>query len=154
MFDVAADRELIFWNGPYFMGPQGLYLNKWTPDFDPSQDVSSAVPVWVRLLHLPLHCWSSDALESIGNELGKYIDRADRKYQFSCAQICVKVDLEIGLPEAIKLTVADWSHIQELDYEQIPFKCRFYHGYDHFARGWYKIEEDKVNEKEEQWMQV
>ena len=36
VFYVAADRDLIFWNGPYFMAPQGLYLNKWTPDFDPS----------------------------------------------------------------------------------------------------------------------
>ena len=65
------------------MGPQGLYLNKWTPDFDPSQDVPSAVPVWVRISHIHLHCWSSNALQSIGNNLGKYIDRDDRKDQFS-----------------------------------------------------------------------
>ena len=110
VFDVAVNQDLIFQNGPYLMGPQGLYLNKWTPDFDPSQGVPSAVPVWVRLPHLSLYCWSSDTLESIGNKLGKYIDRADRKEQFSCARICVEVDLEIGLPEAIKLIVADWSH--------------------------------------------
>ena len=23
----------------------GLYLNKWTPDFDPTQDIPSAIPV-------------------------------------------------------------------------------------------------------------
>ena len=107
----------------------------------------------MRLLHLPLHCWSSNGLESIGNKLGKYIDRADRKEQFSCAKICVEVELEIGLPEAIKLTVADWSHIQELDYEQIPFKCRFCHGYGHFARNYKKKSEDKkVIKKEDQWL--
>ena len=66
--------------------------------------------------------------------LGKYIDRGDRKDQFSCARICVEVELETGLPEAIKLTVAEWSRIQELDYEQIPFKCRFCHGYGHFSQ--------------------
>ena len=98
VFYAAADGDLIFRNGPYFMGPQGLYLNKWTLDFDPSQDVPFAVPVRVRLPHLPLHFWSSNALESIGNKLGKYIDRAYRKEQFSCARICVEVDLEIGLP--------------------------------------------------------
>jgi hypothetical protein len=32
----------------------------------------------------------------------------------------VEVDLEVGLPEAIKLTAADWTHIQELDYESYP----------------------------------
>ena len=115
------------------MGPQGLYLKKWSLEFDPSIDVPSTVPIWVILPHLPLHCWSSDSLEAIGNKLGKYIDRAVRKDHYSCTRICVKVDLEIGLPKAINLTVADWSHTQELDYEQIPFKCCFCHGYGHFT---------------------
>ena len=39
VFESKQDKELIFRNGPYFMGPQGLHLNKWSPDFDPSQDV-------------------------------------------------------------------------------------------------------------------
>ena len=94
------------------MGPQGLYLNKWTPDFDPTQDVTSAVPVWVRLPHLPLHCWNTDSLEAIGNKLGNCIDKAKRKDQFSCVRIYVEVALEIGIPKAIKLTIADWSYIQ------------------------------------------
>ena len=115
------------------MGPQGLYLNKWTPDFDPSQDVSSDVPIWVRLPHLPLHCWNLESLEIIGNNLGKFIDRDERKYQYACTRICVEVDLEIGLPKAIQLIVAEWSYIQELDYEKILFKCWFFHGYGNFA---------------------
>jgi hypothetical protein len=44
-FDNLEDINLIFKNGSYFMGPQGLYLNKWSPYFDPTQDVLSAVPV-------------------------------------------------------------------------------------------------------------
>ena len=81
----------------------------------------SVVPVWVRLPHLPLHCWNSESLEVIENTLGKYIDREERKEQYSCARICVEVDLEIRLPKEIMLKVADWSHIKELEYEQIPF---------------------------------
>ena len=107
------------------MGPQGLYLNKWTPDFDLNQDVPSVVPIWVRLPHLRIHCWNLGSLEVIGNTLGKYIDKDAIRDQYTCARICVEVDLEVGLPEAINLKVADWSHFQELDYEQLPFKCRF-----------------------------
>ena len=55
LFENSEDRDLIFRNGPYFMGPQVLYLNKWTPDFDLNQDVPFVVPVWVRFPHLPLH---------------------------------------------------------------------------------------------------
>ena len=135
------------------MGPQGLYLNKWSLEFDPNQDVPSAVPVWVRLPHLPLHCWNPRALEAIGNTLGKYIDRADRRDQYTCARICVEVDLEVGLPEAINLTIADWTYVQELDYEQLPFKCRFCHGYGHFARSCKKKgEEEVVKEKGDEWI--
>ena len=66
--------------------------------------------------------------------------------------ICVEVDLETGLPEAINLTVADWSHIQELDYEQLPFKCRHCHGYGHFSSNCKKkVEETPVLEKAEKW---
>ena len=105
--------------------------------------------------HLPLHCWNSESLEAIGNTLGKYIDRAERREQYTCARICVEVDLEDGLPEAIKLTVADWSHVQELDYEQFPFNCRHSHGYGHFAISCKKkVDKESTKEKVEQWTQV
>ena len=126
-------------------------MNKWTPDFDLNQDVPFAVPIWVSLSHLPLHCWNSGSLESIGNSLRKYIDRADRRDQYTCARICVEVDLEVWIPEAINLTIVDWSHVQELDYEQLPFKCRFCHGYGHFSRSCRKkVEEETIKEKGDQ----
>ena len=56
LFESKEDKNLIFRNGPYFMDTRGLYLNRWTPDFDPEMDIPNAVPVWVRLPHLPLHC--------------------------------------------------------------------------------------------------
>jgi hypothetical protein len=50
----------------------------------------------------------------------------------------VEVNLEVGLPEAIKLRVGEWKHFQKLDYEQLPFKCRGYHEYGHFQRNYPK----------------
>jgi hypothetical protein len=75
---------------------------------------------------------------------GKYIDKADRKEQYSCERICMEFDLKVGLPESIQLKVADWSYIQELDYEQLPFKCRYCHGYGHFARHCKKKAKEEV----------
>ena len=154
-FEIRADKDLIFRNGPYFMDSGGLYLNKWTPDFDPELDVPSAVPVWVRLLHLPLHCWGDDSVRAIGNAVGKYIDRSEPKDNMqACARICVEVDLGKGLPEAIKLKVDDWTHIQQLDYEQIPFKCKVCHEYGHFANQCSKITNDVNVQPEKQWETV
>ena len=54
-FETKEDRDLIFRNDPYFMDTMGLYLNRWTLDFDPEMDVPKVVSVWVRFPHLPLH---------------------------------------------------------------------------------------------------
>jgi hypothetical protein len=152
-FISQEDRDLIFRNGPYFMGTQGLYLNRWTPSFDPASEVPKDVPVWVRLPNLPIHCWNTSSLQAIGNGLGHYIDKADPKDQYSCARICVEVDLEVGLPEAVKLTVGDWQHFQKLDYEQLPFKCRGCHEYRHFKRNCPKNPSTE-KEGEDGWQQA
>lgn len=152
-FTSKEDRDLVFRNGPYFMGNQGLYLNKWTPDFDPSVDVPKEVPVWVRLPNLPIHCWSYQSLQKIGNGLGRFIDKADPKGQYTCARICVEVDLEAGLPEAIKITVGEWQHYQKLDYEQLPFKCRTCHEHGHFQRNCPKSQVG-TKEDEEGWKEI
>jgi hypothetical protein len=62
LFEKKEDRDLIFHSGPYFMGTRGMYLNKWTPDFSPENDIPSAVPVWVRLPFLPLHYWNDETI--------------------------------------------------------------------------------------------
>ena len=94
-------------------------------------------------------------MEVIGNKLIKYIEGEERKDQYSCEIICVEVDLEIGLPEAINIAVANWSYFQELYYEQILFKCRICYGYGHFSRNCKKkSEEDIEREKVDQWTQV
>ena len=104
------------------MGTQGLYLNHWTPDFDPTVELPKEVPVWVRLSNLLIHCWNYEALQKIGNGIGKFVDKADNKSIYNCARICVEVDLEAGLPEAVKISLGSWSHYQKVDYEHLPFK--------------------------------
>jgi hypothetical protein len=66
--------------------------------------------------------------------MGRYIDKADPKDQYSCAQICIEVDLEASLPEVTKLTVREWQHCQKMDYEQLLFKCRRCHEYGNFQK--------------------
>ena len=107
--------------------------------------------MWVRLPNLPIHCWNVQALEKIGNALGRFIDKAENKGQYSCARICVEVDLEAGLPEAVKLSVGSWSHFQKLDYEQLPFKCRLCHEHGHFQRSFPKAQ---TKEEGEGWQRV
>lgn len=141
LFLSKEDRDLVFRSGPFFLGSRGLFLAPWILGFNPEEEITVA-PVWVRLPHLLLHLWGKNSLEDIGNKLGCYLDSAEPKgNQFTCARICVEVNPEKGLPEALKITVGDWSHIQELDYEQIPFKCKLCHVYGHFSESCPKLSE-------------
>jgi hypothetical protein len=69
--------------------------------------VPKDILVWVKLPNLLIHCWNPTSLKAIENGLGQYIDRADPKDQYSYVCICVEVDLEEGLLEAIKLKVGE-----------------------------------------------
>ena len=52
----------------------------------------------------------------IGNSLGKYIDKAKpRGPLFSCARICIEVDLEKGLLEAVNIEMDGWEHYKNVD---------------------------------------
>jgi hypothetical protein len=112
LFEEKEDRDLIFRSGPYFMGARGLYLNRWTLDFNPENDIPSTVLVWVRLPFLPLHCWNEETIKEIGNSLGWYIDNAEPKEGLqACAWICVEVDLKKRLPEVVKLKLYNWTFL-------------------------------------------
>lgn len=72
----------------------------------------------------------------------------------TCAHIYVEFHLGKGMPEAIKLKVDDWTHIQQLDYEQIPFKRKECHEYGHFANRCSKLLNLDISPQEEQWETV
>jgi len=60
----------------------------------------------------------------------------------ACARIYVEVNLGKVLLGEIKIKVDQWNHIQQLDYEQIPFKCKVCHEYRHFANRSSKLKEN------------
>ena len=89
----------------------------------------------------------------IGNGIGNFVDKVDNKSIYNCARICVEVDLEVGLPEAVKLMVGTWTHYQKVDYEHLPFKCRSCQEHGHFQRNCPKIQTPE-KEEAEGWQKV
>jgi hypothetical protein len=77
----------------------------------------------------------------------------DNKAHYTCARICVEVDLESGLPEEVNLTVGSSHHYQNLDYEQLSLKCRNCHEHGHFQRNYPKIQ-PTTKEDVERWKKV
>ena len=44
------------------------------------------------------------------------------------------MDMTKEIPEAIQMICEDEEWVQTLDYDQIPFRCKRCHGYDHLFR--------------------
>jgi hypothetical protein len=84
--------------------------------------------------------------EAIGNKLGKYVKTSEATLKgryTSYARICIEMDVSGALPEAISLEFRDEEWIQNIDYEQIPFRCRRCHEHGHLIR------ECPLNKKQE-----
>jgi hypothetical protein len=52
------------------------------------------------------------------------------------------------------VTLDNWSYIQQVDYEQLPFKCKTCHEYGNFAKNYPQNKSDPLEERaQEQWKQ-
>lgn len=114
-----------------------VMLKRWNPLFDPEREQIGAGPLWVRLPRLPLQYWSEDVFVHIGNALGTYLDY-DRSYiqskNRSLAHILVHLDTREGLEEKLTLQWKNFTRIQILDYEGVPFRCRRCHKVGHLFK--------------------
>jgi hypothetical protein len=74
-------------------------------------------------------------VKCIGYYFGKYINRFEPKdHMLSYVKICVEVDVEKGILEAIHLTLYNWLHVHLVDYDQLLFKCNLFCEYLYFAK--------------------
>jgi hypothetical protein len=113
-----------------------MLLKRWSPLFDASRERIDELPIWVCLPGLPVELWTQKGFECLGNALGRYMD-ADMSFtstgKMSMARILVSLNIHKGLAGEIELSWGDRSILQKLDYEGIPFKCRWCHKHGHNA---------------------
>jgi hypothetical protein len=88
----------------------------------------------VETLLLVVRLLATFHLRSNREQLGKYVKtyEATLKGRYtSYARICIEMDVSGALLEAIILEFKDEEWIQNIDYEQIPFRCRRCHEHGH-----------------------
>ncbi|KAH9294216.1 hypothetical protein KI387_040577, partial [Taxus chinensis] len=73
----------------------------------------------------------------IENSIGKYIRAVDssiKMEQMVYARMCVYMDINQPLPAKIMLEIGEDKWEQQIDYENIPFRCRFCYKYGHLVK--------------------
>jgi len=128
-FSSASDMGRVLRRGPYSVQGKPLVLKPMPPYFDFGKPDMSSVPVWVRLLNLPLECWSPACLSKISSVIGKHIrcdDLTLSMSRVSFARVMVEVTLTDDLPHSISLSMPDGTIInQKVIYEYKPRFCSF-----------------------------
>ena len=119
---LGEDYENVLRKGPWFFGDHFLSIRPWEPDFKPALASVSSIAVWVRLNELPIEYYNAEALQIIGNAIGKVL-RVDTftvsETRGRFARLCVQVDVEKPLATAIMIGRLE----QQICYEGIHKMC-------------------------------
>ncbi|GLJ26389.1 hypothetical protein SUGI_0508730 [Cryptomeria japonica] len=66
IFTEESERNHILEKENWYLGNHPLYIQPWTPNFDPTPSAVYEEPVSICLFNLPIEYWSDSSLEKIG----------------------------------------------------------------------------------------
>nr|POF23448.1 hypothetical protein CFP56_07358 [Quercus suber] len=121
-FVVTEDCEAILSNGQWFIGGNFLSIRPWESDFKPSEANISSVAVWMRLNKLHIEYYDVEALQIIGNAVGRVLridTHTTNELWGRFARLCIQIDVDKLLTMALLIG----SKEQPISYEGIQQLC-------------------------------
>ncbi|XP_039155690.1 uncharacterized protein LOC120287078 [Eucalyptus grandis] len=93
---------------------------------DLKKDSQTAVPIWIRLLNLPLSLWSAPAIGKIASAVGKplYVDqRTEQMKMLSFAMVCVEIYANQARCFAVGVVLNGVSRSIPIEFKWKPAEC-------------------------------
>lgn len=137
-FEVVEDILKVLSEGPYFVNGRPLMLKRMPKFFSFGHEEMHMVPIWIRLVNLPLILWKDCFLSKIASYLGNPIstDQVTAcKGTYNYARVLVEVDVSKELPKEIDITLPDRIHKQLIHYERVPLLCSTCGRIGHTSKG-------------------
>ncbi|PRQ53919.1 putative transcription factor interactor and regulator CCHC(Zn) family [Rosa chinensis] len=127
-FTLESDLNVALCGGPWILAGQTLVVQKWRPEFDPTNEKINNMAVWVRILGLPVRYFKDYTLRVVGKVLGTVIkiDKltlAQARGKF--ARICVEIDLQTPLKPFVEIEGVAYGIVYE-GISLICFNCGCY----------------------------
>ena len=116
----------ILCEGPWSFGRDTLVLQKWSSKLDFNESFFQQALVWVRLLELPLEFWNEDVFKGVASSFGDLLSIdpiTTSKSRLTYARIYVGVREGDDMPKVVCFQSKLGTHIQQMDYESVPFGC-------------------------------
>lgn len=116
-FQTEADLQVVLKKAPYHFKKWMFILQRWEPVV--ADSFPALIPFWITVHDLPLHHCTAQTLQTIGKELGQFMDK-----NVDEGRIRVNINglgsLEMSLP--IQLPTGEITTIQ-LEYERLEKHC-------------------------------
>ncbi|KAI0513437.1 hypothetical protein KFK09_009458 [Dendrobium nobile] len=125
-FSSAEDFEYVWNKGIWFILGKPFVLQKWSPLFSPKREEFTSVPIWIKILDLPLCCWTPTGISKIATKIGISLavdDLTATKSRLTYARVCVQVDTTATYPEFIPILVEGKIFNLKILYEWKPTPC-------------------------------
>ncbi|XP_059073739.1 uncharacterized protein LOC131874401 [Cryptomeria japonica] len=101
-----------------------LYLQSWTPNFNPIPLVHYSNSVWIRLYNLPIEYWGDGLLEKVGRTLGTLLEVDVDDEADLCKYVRLRIAAVRRIPESINLLTTNGEWSQQLEIEKEICQCQ------------------------------
>ncbi|CAH9076348.1 unnamed protein product [Cuscuta epithymum] len=136
-FKSEEDRTKVLMGGPYMVLGRSLMLKNLQQGFSFEDEEFLKVPIWLKLPHLPMDCWSEDSVSKISSRLGMPIFTdgvTSEKTMLNYARVLVEVDVSKPPPLFVDIKLPNGrKRRQFVIYETFPDYCFHCKKYGHHA---------------------
>lgn len=126
-FGSEGDMEKVRQKGPFDVFGTPLVLQPMPSDFDPDMEPEVKVPVWLRLVDLPLDLWNLSAVSKIASFIGTPLTtdfKTLRRESMDGPRIQVIVNTAQRPKEAISVQLPSGNFLEvKIEYEFMPKYC-------------------------------
>ncbi|KAL0927369.1 hypothetical protein M5K25_001533 [Dendrobium thyrsiflorum] len=125
-FTSSEDYDMALSGGVWFFLGKPFVVQKWVPNFKPKREEFSSIPIWLKILDLPLPCWTPEGISRIASKIGVPLtvdNLTAEKTRLTYARVCVQVTKECTYPESIQISILGEPFTLNIQYEWRPTPC-------------------------------
>ncbi|KAJ9167399.1 hypothetical protein P3X46_022054 [Hevea brasiliensis] len=126
-FPNERTRDFVLESGPWYMANNPLVMRRWQPKMKLLELDKSKIPVWIKLMGIPMEYMTMQGLSYIASAVGKplYVDRATASMStIAFAKVCVEISIEDKIMEDISVMDDDGEELLvRVEYLWMPEKC-------------------------------
>jgi hypothetical protein len=125
-----------------------LILRKWMPGMQVKKLTLASIPIWIKLLQLPMELWTPACLSHVASGVGKPLcadKMTEEQKRLGYARVLVEIDLNSECLKELDIRSSSGEYITiGVEYPWLPPKCTLCNGFGHAVYACHRKNDQKV----------